>query len=89
MIVDQITLSKNGGTQKIIRFSNGYGASIVNHSFSYGTEMAVIQFSNSDSNINNFHICYDTPITDDVLGHLSEEDVQHYLNIIELLPSIT
>lgn len=89
MIVDQITLSKNGGTQKIIRFSNGYGASIVNHSFSYGTEMAVIQFSNSDSNINNFDICYDTPITDDVLGHLSEEDVQHYLNIIELLPSIT
>jgi hypothetical protein len=49
--------------------------------------MAVIQFTDSD--INNFDLCYDTPITDDVLGHLSEEDVQRYLNIIELLPSIS
>jgi len=87
MIVDKITHSKNGGTQTIIRFNNGYGASIVNHSFSYGTEMAVIQFTDSD--INNFTLCYDTPITDDVLGHLSEEDVQRYLNIIELLLSVS
>lgn len=85
MIIDQITRSVNSGTQRIIRFNNGYGASIVNHSYSYGTEMAVIKFI--DSNIENFDLCYTTPITDDVLGHLSEEDVERYLNLIELLPS--
>jgi len=85
MIIDQITRSVNSGTQRIIRFNNGYGASIVNHSFSYGTEMAVIRFNGS--NIDNFDLCYTTPITDDVLGHLSEEDVERYLNLIELLPS--
>ena len=36
-------------------------------------KMAVIRFKGS--NIDNFHLCYDTPIIDDVLDHLSKEDV--------------
>ena len=75
----------NGGTQTVYRFHNGYGASVVNHSYSYGTEMAVILFSGPS--MEDWSICYTTPITDDVLGHLSPEDVERYLDLIQLLPS--
>ena len=84
MATQKISLPKNGGTQTIYRFDNGYGASVVCHSFSYGTEMAVVKFTGSD--LQDFDICYTTGITDDVLGHLSPADVDRYLARIEQLP---
>lgn len=84
MATQKITVSKNGGTQTIYRFDNGYGASVVNHSFSYGTEMAVVRFTGSS--MDDFDLCYTTPITDDVLGHLSPADVDRYLREISELP---
>lgn len=73
----------NGGRQDIYRFDNGYGASVVNHLYSYGIEMGVVKF-NSESNL-DFELVYDTPITDDVLGYLSEDGVESYLKDIEAL----
>ena len=84
MATQKITVSKNGGTQTIYRFDNGYGASVVNHSYSYGTEMAVVRFNGSS--MDDFDLCYSTPITDDVLGHLSPADVDRYLREISELP---
>ena len=73
----------NGGWQKIFRFDNGYGASLVRHAYSYGTEMAVLKF-NSESNL-DFKLVYDTPVTDDVLGHLSPSEIDEYLEDISKL----
>lgn len=75
----------NGGTQIIYRFTNDYGASIVNHSYSYGTELAVIKFNGSG--IDDFDLTYDTPITSDVMGHLSPEEINVILQNISELPS--
>lgn len=79
----------HGGIQKLYRFPNNRGASVVQHSFSYGNreenqwELAVIKFgskSNSDWDLD-----YDTEITSNVLGHLSDDDVDHYLRQIRAL----
>ena len=77
-----------GGIQQIYKFPNGYGASVVCHPFSYGGdegkwELAVVTFSGDD-----WRLTYKTPITDDVLGYLSDEEVQQTLDAIEALPSI-
>jgi len=64
------------GKQCIVQFSNGYGASIVQGPHTYGGnnglyELAVLGKDGS--------ITYDTPITDDVLGYLSEQEVEKTL----------
>ena len=76
----------NGGIQYIFKADNGYGASIVKHDFSYGGreglwELAVIQFEVTG----DWDICYDTPVTNDVLGHLSDDEVNELLIKIQNL----
>lgn len=73
------------GVQYLAFFPNGYGASIVQHEFSYGGrdglwELAVIKGSEE-----SWNICYDTPITGDVLGHMEESEVDDVLASIEAL----
>jgi hypothetical protein len=80
----------NDGIQYIAKYPNNYGASIVQHSFSYGKdeglwELAVIKYEPNETDIHNFEIDYSTPITDDVLGYLSESEVNDVLNEIEAL----
>ena len=76
----------NGGTQTLHKFDNGYGASVICHEFSYGAdeglkELAVIKFRKGDK----WSLCYDTEITDDVLGYLTDEDVADLLVQIDAL----
>lgn len=63
--------SLNGGTQRVYKFPNGYGASvIVGGTMAYGGhEIAVLKFTGDDE----FHLCYDTPVTNDVIGHVRDE----------------
>lgn len=75
------------GIQKLYSFENGYGASVVRHRYSYGGrdglwELAVIRFG-SDG---DYELVYDTPITSDVLGHLSDSEVEDVLRKIAALP---
>jgi hypothetical protein len=65
-----------------ITFENGYGASVVRHEYSYGGndglyELAVL---NSDG-----ELCYDTPITNDVIGYLRDIDVTDVMAKIQQL----
>ena len=90
MKIDTRTL--NGGTQHLHRFPNGYGASVVNHDFSYGHEyglweVAVIVFYEGTPESDHYHLTYDTPITDDVLGNLTDDDVTEVLDLIAALPN--
>jgi hypothetical protein len=74
------------GVQRLYRFPNNYGASIVSHSYSLGGssglwELAVIKWKNDD-----FVLVYDTSITDSVIGYLNDESVQKRLKAISSLP---
>lgn len=67
------------GVQYIYRFNNGYGASVVRHMGSYGSqfglwELAVIYFDGDD-----WHLSYSTDITDDVIGELNPTEVNALL----------
>lgn len=74
------THERLGGKQTIVRFRNGYGASVVDHAMSYGVELAVLKFADGESP--DFDLCYDTPITDDVLGYLTPETLREALEAI-------
>lgn len=88
------------GTQRLYRFENNFGASVVRHSGSYGGndglyELAVIIWdpkanvtlvkTDRYNRITGWTICYSTPITDDVIGYLEEDQVNTVLSFIEKL----
>jgi hypothetical protein len=71
-----------GGIIGRIEFDNGYGASVVKSPFSYGGgdnlyELAVLG--------KDGQITYDTSITNDVIGYLTEEGVEELLINIQKL----
>lgn len=62
-------------------FSNGYGASIISHPGSYGYEDGLYELAV----LKDGDICYETYLTEDVLGYLTQEDVDDYLEKIKNL----
>ncbi len=69
-----------GGIQKLYQFDNHMGASVIRHNCSYGGdqglwELGVLNEAGS--------LCYDTSITDDVIGHLQWKEVSALLRRIQ------
>jgi hypothetical protein len=71
-----------GGVQARIQFDNGYGASVVCTPYTYGGKEGLYELAVFGK---NGHITYDTPVTNDVEGYLSEDDVTNLLEQIQLL----
>ena len=66
----------------IYEFNNGFGASVVKHSGSYGNDRGLYEIAVLDS---DGDLCYSTPITDDVIGYANEEKVLDTLHRIKSL----
>jgi hypothetical protein len=89
MVFDDLEFQHNAtgmNSQAIVFFPNGYGASVIIGPYTYGGdeglyEIAVLRGERGESSL-----CYDTPVTDDVLGYLTEADVTETLAKIEALP---
>lgn len=89
-IIERPHPAKMGEVQKIYRFENGYGASVVRFSFSYGGdrglwELAVVKFD--PANQDAWHLDYTTPITSNVIGYQSDEEIAELLDQISALPT--
>lgn len=85
IVKDIIIRSKRKGTQIVIFFPNNYGASIIKNPFSYGGNVGLFELAVIKGNKDNWQVCYDTPITNDVIGYLNSEDINKYLEQIEKL----
>ena len=68
--------------QKIYKFDNGYGASVVCNFGTYGAKAGLFEVAVLDS---NGEIAYNTPITGDVIGWCDFADVADILNKIKAL----
>jgi hypothetical protein len=71
----------NKGIQAKVSFDNRYGASVVKTDRSYGGKDGLYELAV----LFDGHICYDTPITNDVIGFLTEDEVTELLQKIEAL----
>jgi hypothetical protein len=70
------------GKKSRMHFDNGYGVSVVSHSYSYGSRDGLYELAVLDS---NDEITYDTTVTSDVIGYLTEEDVSNIMKQVQEL----
>lgn len=73
----------SNGTRRVFKAKNGFGASVID--YGYGAEeglyeVAVLRFNGDD-----YAITYNTVITGDVVGYLTEEEVAELLKRISRL----
>jgi UDP-N-acetylenolpyruvoylglucosamine reductase len=68
--------------QKIYKFPNGYGASVVCNFGTYGAKDGLFEVAVLDS---DGQIAYNTPVASDVIGWLDFADVADILNKIKAL----
>jgi len=70
------------GKKARMMFENGYGVSVVSHTFSYGGKDGKYELAVLDS---NGELTYETPITNDVMGYLDSNDVTRIMGDIQKL----
>lgn len=70
------------GKKSRMSFENGYGVSVVSHTHSYGGKDGLFEVAVLDS---NDEITYDTSVTNDVIGYLTEEEVSELMAEVQKL----
>ena len=70
------------GKKARMSFDNGYGVSVVSHTYSYGGKKGLYEVAvlGSDGDLT-----YDTPVTNDVIGYLSEKGVSDVMKQVQEL----
>ena len=74
------------GVQARYQFGNGYAVSVVRNPYSYGGKDGLYEMAVTTA---DGDLVYDTPVTDDVLGYLSEDDVTRHMAEVAALPPRT
>lgn len=69
----------SGGDQAKLDFDNGFGVSVITGGESYSDESNPFELAV----LKDKHLCYDSTITDDVLGYLTLTQVTYYMKRIQ------
>lgn len=71
-----------GGVQRIYRFANGFGLSVVNspmlHAYPFAWEIAVLENVTEDGA--DFDLTYDTPLTSDVEVFSNDAETNDFIH---------
>jgi hypothetical protein len=70
------------GVRSRMMFENGYGVSVVSHTYSYGGKDGLFEIAVLDK---KGELTYKTPVTNDVIGYLREVDVTDVMEKIQKL----
>ncbi len=73
------------GIHAVHFFPNGYGVSVVRFPGSYGYAEGLYEVAVLEGSIDDYELCYDTPITDDVMGHRDEIDIENIMEEVAAL----
>jgi hypothetical protein len=80
---------RNGFAQQALMFfPNGYGVSVLIGGHAYSDGSAPYELAILTGNVKEWEICYDTPITDNVLGYLTPEEVTEYMIEVQKLKRV-
>ena len=71
--------------QWIFRFENGYGASVIKSWGSFGFDKDLFELAVLEFYQHGCHIAYNTRITNEVIGYLTNDEVLEYLEKIKNL----
>ena len=85
-LLDAITHTEKNKPMSKQYFPNGYGVSVIDTG--YGSDDGMYELAVLKGTPGNATLCYTTPITDDVLGWLTEADVDNYIEQVKALPPV-
>lgn len=74
-----------GGVHALAFFDNGYGVSVVRGFGTYGGESGLYELAVLKGDSSTWDLCYDTEVTSDVEGYLTESAVTRLIGQVETL----
>lgn len=70
------------GKQARLQFDNGFGVSVVSHTFSYGGKDGLFEVAVLDK---DGKLTYETSVTNDVIGYLEPHEVSEIMEQVQSL----
>ena len=79
---DKLTDPFMSGVRSRMMFENGFGVSVVSHTYSYGGKAGLFEVAVLNK---NGDLTYDTPVTNDVVGYLNPDEVTEIMEQVQNL----
>lgn len=83
----ELTFREEGGVQRIYSFHNGYSVSALMTPFSYGGKQGLWEAGIMKKDCQDeWSMVYTTPLTNDVVGGLTDAELADFVNAVRSLP---